>query len=64
MCENQPISSHQFAERLKQCCTHNSDRLLQMLVVEKDRSKSQIIREGIDLVDRYVEDWVCKERAS
>ena len=38
MRENQQNPSHQFAEHLKQCCTHNSERLLHMLANEKDGS--------------------------
>ena len=34
--ENQLISSHRFTKHLKQCCTQNSERLLEMLADEKD----------------------------
>ena len=37
VCQNQLISSHWFAEHLKQCCTQNSKRLSQTLVDENDR---------------------------
>ena len=37
VCENQPTESHWSAKHLKQCCTQNSERLLQMPVCEKDR---------------------------
>ena len=36
MCENQLISSRWFPKHLKQHCTQNSERLLQMPVDEKD----------------------------
>ena len=43
MRENRLISSHRFVEHFKECCTQNSERLLQMLAderqVEKDRKQ-------------------------
>ena len=39
ICENQMISSYLFAQHLKQCCTQNSERPLQMPTDEKDGSK-------------------------
>ena len=49
VCKTQLISSPRFKEHLKQPCTHNSERQLWTLVVEKDRSrKTASIREGTD----------------
>ena len=56
--KNQLISSHRFAGRFKQCCTQNSERLLQTPVNEKDGSARKIAssREGAVSVDRCAED--------
>ena len=59
MCENQRISSDQFMKNLKQCCTQNSERLLQTAVDGKDRSrKIASSGEGVVSADRCAEDWV------
>ena len=59
VCENQLISSHRFAERMKQCRIQNSERLLRTPVDQKDGSrKIASSREGAVSVDRRAEDWV------
>ena len=59
MCENQLISSHQFVEHLKQCCTQNSETLLPMLADEKGGlRKITSSREGAISIDRCAAAWV------
>ena len=57
LCEKQLVSSHQFTEHLKQCCTQNSERLLQMPVDEKyGARKSACSGESAVSLDKCVED--------
>ena len=57
--ENHLISSHRFAEHLKQCCTQNSEGPLRTPADEKDGSrKIANSREASVSVDRYAEDLV------
>ena len=50
-CENQLISSHYFADHLKQRCTQNSERLLRTPVDEKKsgRDKSHAVKRTLFL---------------
>ena len=57
--ENQLISCHWFAQRVKQCCSQSSERLLRAPVDEKDGPrKIASIREGAVLVERCAADCV------
>ena len=57
MSENQLISSHLFAEYLKQCCILNSERLLWTPADEKDGSREIAnSRDGAVSMDRSAED--------
>ena len=61
ICENQLISSHRFAQYLKQCCTQNSERLLRT-PVSLDEKKDRLRKiagstENAVSVDKCSEDW-------
>ena len=59
VCENKLISSHRFAKHLKQCCTKNSERLLQTPVDDEDGLRTIVSSlEGAVSVDRCAEEWV------